>query len=308
MVITTTTPGLGDTLLISIVVRQLALNHHIRSIVVSKWSELFENNPHLAANIGLPHLGFIAKPLVKAFVRHVRGCRVMRFGYRAGESVPREVFLAEHSRPVSLFQLCAERLPFELDFRDPHCEVFFSDAETEAFVSKFRLPPKFALVKPTGKTSWTSNKEWGAEKFQAVVSVMPDIAWVQIGEESEPLLEGCVDLRGQTGIREVLWLLSRASLVLSTEGFYNHAASAFGTPSFTVFSGLHLADIATYSNTIPIVRDPPTPCTPCWISGPCPVPGKPCTEDIRPEQVVAAIRRYFSTFGNERLVAAGGTR
>jgi hypothetical protein len=290
--------AVGEVFLITAYMRLLHAQCGLRFIVITKYPELFFCNPQVQWNIPFNRLGFIRKPLVKWFTRNVRGAHIIRFGYRPLETVTPEEHRADRCRRVSLFQLCTEHhTAFPISYADVQNEITFSEAEIAAYSAKFRLPGSYALIKPKAKASWTANKEWVVERFQEVVRLMPEIPWVQVGEADDPPLSGVVDLRGQTTLRELCFLVSRAKWVLAPEGFYNHAASAFGTPSFALFSGLTHPELAWYPNTIPIVRTPQVPCAPCWLTTPCPVAGKPCTNDITAQQVVATIREFASRTG-----------
>jgi hypothetical protein len=286
--------GVGDALCMTTIMPQLARQLDVRFIVISKFPRLFEGHPLVARNIDFRSLNLVAKPLVKAFLRHVRNDRVICFAYRPHESVPEERYQQDHRRPLPLAQMYAEHIPAQcgvtLDFSALRCEVHLSPEERRAVRPRYGLPERFALIKPTGNLSWSSAKEWGTERFQAVVKAMPEVRWVQAGNADEALLEGTIDLRGRADLRELAALIAEADFVLAMEGLNNHLASAFDTPSFVVFSGVSRIELALYPNTIPIVREPQVACAPCWLRE-CPVPGKPCTSDITAEQVAGAIRR-----------------
>lgn len=301
-VLSFTSNGLGDTVLITALARQIFQRYGAKTIVITKWADLFRHHPAIAGNISIPSLNFVTKPLVKWFIRHVSGERVFRFGYYAGRHVSREIMLADHSRPVSLFQLSTEQLPITVDYQDCRAEIHFSPEEIKAFERRFSALGQYALIKSAGKTTFTTNKEWRVEYFQELVGLLPAVRWVQVGERSDPKLSGCEDLRGATNVRELLWLIRGARFIVATEGFYNHASSAFNTPSFTIFSGFHLPDVARYPNTIPILREPPMACSPCWLERPCPIPNKPCTGDISPQQVARVIAATLADSASEETI------
>jgi hypothetical protein len=296
--------AVGETFLITAYMRLLQARYGLRFIVITKYPELFLHNPCVRWNVPFNRLGFIRKPLVKWFTRNVQGAHIIRFGYRPLETVTPGENLADHCRRVSLLQLCTEHHEaFPIAYGEFQNQMLFSARERAASSARFGLSGAYAVIKPKAKAAWTPNKEWVQERFQEVVGLMPEVAWVQVGEAEDPPLSGVVDLRGKTSLRELCFLVSRAKWVLAPEGFYNHAASAFGTPSFVIFSGLTHPELAWYSNTIPILRKPQVPCAPCWLTTPCPVAGKPCTNDISVEQVVATIRRH--ALGTDGPRAAG---
>ena len=184
--------------------------------------------------------------------------------WRPGQAITPDIVQQDHRRPVHLAQLNSEHLGLNLNYSKIACEIYFSDDELLTWDRKYRdLPQDFAIIKPTGRTDWTPNKEWGVENYQAVVNGLPQIPWIQVGESKDECLHNVLDLRGKTSVRELFYLIKRARFVLAVEGLYNHAASAFGTPSFVVFSGIHLPEIACYANTRAIVRVPQMACAPC---------------------------------------------
>jgi ADP-heptose:LPS heptosyltransferase len=169
--------------------------------------------------------------------------------------------------------------------------------ERAAIRARYSLPQIYAVIKPTGKTTVTTKKEWGLEYFQQVVDAMPHINWVQPGLPEEPLLRGVLDARGGTTLRELFALVAESRFLLTVEGLYNHIGAAFNVPSFVVLSGHFYPESFTYPSTVMIGQEPQVACSPCFLDGhkDCPIPGKPCMADISPEKVVKAI--------NEKLLA-----
>jgi hypothetical protein len=286
--------GIGDVLCMSALMRAADPAVASRFIVISKYPEVFDHNPRVWRNIRFNRLGPLRKPLIKWFVRNVKNRRIGCFNYRGGASVPMEQWAADHRRRISLTQLFSEHMGLCRDYADLRSELVLTEEEIATFGKQLALPARYMVIKPTGPTGWTPNKEWGSERFQEVVYQLPEITWVQTGERSDPLLQGTLDLRGRTDLRQLFYVISRADGVLSVEGVYNHIASAFSTSSFVVFSGLAHPELALYANTVAIVRTPQVECAPCWLTRPCPIRGKPCTSDITPQQVVAVIRRDLS--------------
>ena len=144
-------------------------------------------------------------------------------------------------------------------------QVFVSEQEKKTFAAKFSdLPTEFSVIKATSAATsgFRVLKNWRIEHMQSVVNAtLSQTAWVQIGGLDEPLLEGVIDMRGLS-IRESIYLLSRASLTLTVEGFVSHAAATFGTPVIVIFSGYHDLKTFVYPITIPIHADPAPACAP----------------------------------------------
>lgn len=294
--------GIGDVLCMSALMKRVNELRGDRFIVISKYPALFERNPRVVSNIAFNRLGPLRKPFVKWFVRRISCDRVCCFNYRGGEPVSAEQARADHCRRISLTELFSEHMGICTDYRGLSNEIVLGALECAQFDQELKLPARYAVIKPTGPTGWTPIKEWGSERFQAVVRAMPDLHWIQPGDVCDPLLDGVEDLRGKTSLRQLFFVISRADFVLSVEGVYNHIASAFDVPSFVVLSGLSHPELAKYRTTTFIAREPQVECAPCWLTSPCSVPGKPCTTEIQPAQVVDAIRHQTAL----RLVTPDG--
>ena len=79
------------------------------------------------------------------------------------------------------------------------------------------------------------NKEWLPERFQKVVKALcRDFEFVQLGAVTDPPLEGAIDMRGKTTIREAAAILASYRLFVGLEGFVMHVARAVGCRSVIV--------------------------------------------------------------------------
>lgn len=284
--------GLGDTLCLTSVMRRIHERYGWRFVIVTRFPELFLHHPLVDRLYAYPEFDFARRRIAKWMIRYCTGgpgSFVGEFQYRPGETPTHVQYMHDHSRRVHLAQLHSEHWGLGLDYSDLRNEVYFSDSESARFSASMPAPGSYALIKPTAGSQWTPNKDWRQDRFQQVVDAFPDLRWLQVGTLDEPLLANVADWRGRTTLRELLFLVSRARFLLAPEGFYNHAASAFEVPSFVLGSGYAHPELALYPNTIVIARQPQVACAPCWLREPCPVPGKPCTEDIAAEQVIAAI-------------------
>lgn len=282
-----------------------------RFIVVTKYPQIFEHNPLVVRNIAAGQLGFLSKPLAKWLLRTSAHPSIGIFGYQPPPSFSREDVARDHQRRISETEFCSESLvrqwQVEIDFAGALPEIHFSADERARYEAKFAalgVREPFAIVKPIGRVAFTPNKEWGFERYQAVVDQIRDICWIQPGDPGERALAGAVDLNGRADLRELFYLISRARFVLGGEGLINHVAAAFGTPSVVVFSGFSHVELARYPATVPVVRTPQVACAPCWKEEPCPVPGKPCTSDIVPAQVLEAVRSIWPQTTRETELAS----
>jgi hypothetical protein len=69
----------------------------------------------------------------------------------------------------------------------------------------------------------------------STVLEMQGIKIVQIGEECDKHIEGTIDLRGKTKLRETFYILSKSMLHLSNDSFSSHVAGSYKVPLVTLF-------------------------------------------------------------------------
>ncbi len=135
------------------------------------------------------------------------------------------------------------------------------------------------------------NKEWGFERFQAVVDVLRSShRIVQIGSPSDPLLRGADDFRGQTA-RASAALLAQARAFLGLVGFPMHLARAVDCPAVIVYGGRERPDQSGYICNENLFTA--LPCSPCWRWNSCDYDHH-CMTEIQPPMVVGAMERLLS--------------
>jgi len=279
----------GDHVCMSAVVRMINEQYRFKIVVLSAYPEIFVNNPRVWRNISQKKWSLLTRRIVSFLLFSLRGIQIERFLFFA-----QEYTLEDHMRKTKsqthLVQVHSQHFRLPLNYQSFKPEIFFTDEEIVHYKKKYELPRQFAVVQPVGKTTYTPNKEWGFEKFQEIVKQLPQITWIQLGLAHDELLAGVIDFRDKTNkLRELFYVVSQASFLLILEGLYNHIAAAFDIKSFVIFSGFHPFSIAKYACTIPLVRTPQVECSPCWLLTPCPIKGKPCTEDIGVSYVVNEI-------------------
>jgi len=139
------------------------------------------------------------------------------------------------------------------------------------------------------------NKEWYPHRFQEVCSELrSDVSVVQLGSANDPKLEGAIDMRGKTNIRQSAAILANSLVFIGLEGFLMHLARAVDCRSVIIYGGRikpsqigYVANKNLYSQ----VR-----CAPCWLRNPCDYDRK-CMDMITVEQVIAATAEQISRYG-----------
>jgi hypothetical protein len=283
--------AIGDTVVMTGVVRCIAEDLGCRVIVYVKQNDdIFLHNPHVLFCRSYEKMNRLEKTLIKSGLDILHGSHIAKYHPQMRDLEGYLLSHREHSIVTN-----SRHIP-GLQYRTLRTEIAFDDEERERLGRVLALPPSYAVIKPTGKTSVTTKKEWGLENFQTLIDAFPDVVWVQPGAPDEPLLDGVIDLRGKTTLRELFYLIANARFTLAIEGLYNHIAGAFEPPSFVVYSGFSYREMTSYPNTVAIIQNQLPNCAPCFLDGlkDCPVPGKPCMGELTPGFAIDSIRRTLA--------------
>jgi len=131
------------------------------------------------------------------------------------------------------------------------------------------------------------NKQWFAERFQEVVDgLKKECKFVQLGSPSDPPLDGVVDLRGKTGLRETAAVLANCRLYLGNVGFLMHLARAVECPAVIIYGGREAPWQSGYTCNANLYSA--EPCAPCWFWNKCDF-NRICMDKISANQVIGAI-------------------
>jgi hypothetical protein len=155
-----------------------------------------------------------------------------------------------------------------------------------------RLAPRQIVMHSSGMSAHTvmRNKQWFPERFQGVADALRgDYTIVQLGARDDPPLEGCVDLRGRTSLRESAAILANAVLLVGQVGFLMHLARAVDRPAVIIFGGREMPWQSGYSCNTNLATQ--LPCSPCWRWSACHHEvERECMRRIEVDEVVAAVR------------------
>jgi hypothetical protein len=168
-----------------------------------------------------------------------------------------------------------------------------TDAERE----KGRLVDRQIAIQSSGTTARFvhMNKQWYPERFQTVVDALKsEYNFVQVGAPGDPPLEGALDMRGKTSLRETAAILSQSMAFVGLVGFLMHLARAVECRSVIVYGGKELPNQSGYACNENLMTR--LPCSPCWIESECDF-DRECMRRITPEMVVEAIRRQTAKYG-----------
>lgn len=97
------------------------------------------------------------------------------------------------------------------------------------------LPNEFIIIHP-GKTNW-AGRDWPHENF---VELSKKLLYrgekiVCVGHHSEEEIPCTLDLRGETNIAELAWIMSKAKLFIGIDSFPMHVAQVANIPAIAFF-------------------------------------------------------------------------
>jgi ADP-heptose:LPS heptosyltransferase len=171
--------------------------------------------------------------------------------------------------------------------------IFLTPAELAAG----RLAENQVAIQSTGLASPQAmlNREWYPQRFQELCAQLrSDVRVVQIGSASDMKLEGALDLRGKTSLRQTAAVLANSLVFIGLVGFVMHLARAVDCRSVIIYGGREKPALTGYvanKNLYGQVR-----CAPCWLRNPCEFNRK-CMDMISVDQVIAATADQISRYG-----------
>lgn len=297
--------GLGDTLAMTTLLNVLHHEGGVRGIIFSKFPALFENNPQVALNLDYNRMPKLLRSVLKKTFKYLRGKSIICVGreeWVIGTLPWQKNPEDRQDRHKFYLGSLLPDMPGSLNqFKTALPYIAFSEGELRQYEERFKfLPDEFGVVKATvGATRGGGMllKNWSTEGMQAVVlnrdtSAFP---WVQLGDKTEPALNGTINLLGNTSLRETFYVISRAKIVLTIEGFISHVAAALERPLVIIFSGYHDPNAFYYGSAYKVMAAPMPKCAPC-DKVVCTTPGKPCTSNISVQQVIQSVKETLNKY------------
>jgi ADP-heptose:LPS heptosyltransferase len=275
--------GLGDVVLATPLFKQLKANNPgLKIVVVSPTNtrlKILENNPYIdKLKVLNPYLYILS---------YLRLIEIKNISY--GRYHPSYTF--RKKTPEIIAEI------FGVTLIDKRIQLFVTNKEDKAakdFLSKYTNP---VLVQITSRT--TKNQMWPAENWNALVLSMPEFTFIQLGAADEYKIEGAIDMRGKTSIREAIALMKNAASFVGVVSFLSHVTNAFNTPGVILFGGVSAVPVWGHDNNINISKV--LPCSPCvdFIYGQdCPY-DKPCMRMITVDEVRSAIIKQVPVAGKK---------
>ena len=266
--------GIGDDLLCTAVGHELKKRGIRKIVIFSRYKELFSGNPdfHNVWNIGdksVARRKYSGLPCIIPFYG----------GYDAASD--RDLMGDTHIIEV----MCrAAGIRGEIELR-PYIHLTASEK------AHGRLFRKQAVIQSCGLRTAAGvmkNKEWYPERFQQVVDdLQGEINFVQLGNVEDPPLQGVIDLRGKTTLRESAAILANSMFFAGQVGFLMHLARAVDCRSAIVYGGREDPRVTGYRCNMNLTGS--MPCAPCWQRNRCDY-DKECMRQITADAVTDACR------------------
>lgn len=184
-------------------------------------------------------------------------------------------------------------------------QLHLDAAQTAADIAPFGLTPQSYVVMAPG-AEFGPAKRWPTAHFGEVarrLSAERGLRTVLLGsgkeaalcEEIQAICPDALNLAGKTQLRQALSIIAASKNVVSNDSGLMHVAAAFGVPLVAVFgssSPLHTPPLSDKAQVIWLKNDanyqPALDCAPCFERE-CALGHTRCLNDIRPDQVLAAI-------------------
>jgi len=273
--------GIGDDLICTAVLRELYKRTGDRPWMLSHYPDLFRLNPDISV------IARKEKPGVNLVIKALK-LPVTQLSYAQHDN-GRDIQPNRHVMTV----LC-ESLGISGRIRKrPY--LFLTNREK----TRGRIHPQQIAIQTSGLAAKyaAKTKEWYPDRFQKVVNAFRgNYQFVQIGAKQDPLLEGVVDMRGKTAIRESAAILQNSLLFIGLAGFLQHLARSVDCRSVIIYGGRELPSQTGYACNRNMVSNPA--CSPCWLYNDCPH-GVMCMSDISVEQVVTAAKSQLDNVGTD---------
>lgn len=165
--------------------------------------------------------------------------------------------------------------------------------------------PRIVINRQAGP--FTPNKDWPAGNWnQLVAHLCRQATVIEVGTSPGPgadrPLSGTddatapapiyVDLRGRTTVRQFCAVIALADLVITPVTSAVHIAAAYDVPTLSIIGGYEHPANTAYPRHTALHRS--LPCSPCWLTTPCPH-DRACLRQIGVEEVAATALRLLST-------------
>ena len=183
-----------------------------------RWHPLWDGNPRIAR----PEQ--VARGLAVRTMTNGPGCRPYVDYTRM-----RDEFAAVFPGRAFTTKLCDPRLPWRY--------TAWRASPGELPSVPRREPGDYVVVEPHIKAGASPNKDWGWDRWQALVRLRRDLDWVQLGAGAARVLEGVRPIE-TADFRAACGLLAGARAAVLPEGGLHHAAAALDVRAVVIFGAM----------------------------------------------------------------------
>lgn len=265
--------GLGDTMLVAAVAREIKKHYGMRVKVTvnCKKSELLQNNPYIN-NISNRYDG-------------------IDLNYHYG------TLRSTNHFDSNLIDIMCHKVG--INSPEHTVDLFLTDEEianAKNTISKINTP--FITIQTTSGSFDAGRKLWPNNYWEELINnlISKNISIVQLGGEKDTPIEGTVNLINKLSIRESAALISLADIHIGVVSSLMHIAEAVNTSAIILFGGFERYRAHDYKNIIPLESH--IDCSPCGLINtnmePCPNDNK-CMKEIKPEDAIRAIEGIIKT-------------
>jgi ADP-heptose:LPS heptosyltransferase len=155
-----------------------------------------------------------------------------------------------------------------------------------AFFLGSRWPSRFWFPQATAAVTTALQRDYGMGIV--LLGGRDEATFAQ--EVSDAVGGTLTNLSGQTSLRDLIGIFSRARLAFGPDSGPMHIAAATGTPVISLWGATSPIRSAPWGSEEFVLRGPAA-CSPCYTRH-CPI-GRVCMQRITPEQVLEAARRVL---------------
>lgn len=178
------------------------------------------------------------------------------------------------------------------------------NTKIDLLLQEKKIKDKFIVIAPG--SVWKT-KKWGKEKFTSLVNLLEVKGLVCILVGSKGDLDDCkfieentnaINLAGLTTIKELIYLVKRATMVVSNDSAPIHFANLVQTPCIGIFGPTSpVFGFAPIGKNDIVIENLSLKCRPCQIHGGnnCPLGTMECMNSIKSEEVYKLILSKLDT-------------
>lgn len=250
--------GLGGHLMTTAVAHELFDVHNKRILPIEVFAsgqrvitnEIFYNNPTIASSYDpKSNEQYIIYPL-----------NAPGINYCLSETPERAIHRYDRHAIIQAL----EYFKINKSIEDVRCRIYFDDHEMLLIENLIQQLPsrRYVVIEPHSKLSYTPNRRYPFFKWQQLVDKLTaSINVVQVGPPNTRVLNGVIDLTGQTTFRTCAGLIAEAKFFIASEGGLVHAANAVNTSAAVIITGYQHPDMIAYHNNLNFwVHDDHGPC------------------------------------------------